>query len=113
MANFVINTATAGDNTIGMGQVSRKLGLTSLALTSVGAQTITFKSETSGSESTSLSGPMALSAGVPLVLSYSPPAGDGQRAQPYLETLAGDNLIITLAMGVQVSGFGTYASTNV
>lgn len=113
MPSFVINSATAGDATLGAGEPNRKLGLTSLALIASGAQTITLKTETPGSETASLSGPMVLAANVPFVLPFAPPASEGQRPGPYLETLAGDYLILTLAASVQVSGFGTYSASPV
>jgi hypothetical protein len=113
MPNFVINTASAGDATLGAGQPNRKLGLTSLVLTAFAADTITLKSETPGTSTTSLSGPIALTAGTPFVIPMAPPGSAGQRPQPYVETNPGDSLILTLATGIQTSGFGTYVETPV
>ncbi len=102
MATFVIDTAVSGNNTIVAGVTGKIIRVTSLVLVCAGTVTVQWFSG-----ATKLSGAMPFVANTGYALS-SPPGLDANRQNPYLQTLAGDNLILALGGNVQVSGHGTY-----
>ena len=102
MQTFVIDTATAGNNTIVPGVAGRRIKLTSLLLNVAGTVTVQWFSGT-----TKLSGPLTYLEGDGYTLSFAPPASGGMEPQGYLITNAGDPLILALGGAVQVSGHAT------
>jgi hypothetical protein len=90
-----IDVATAADHELVAAVAGLRMRVLSLTLTAANTVTITWKSG-----ATQLSGAMTLVAGVPLTLPYNPVG--------WLESAAGESLVLALGGGVQVSGVLTY-----
>lgn len=101
MAQFVIDTATMGNNVIVAGVANKRIKVTSLVIVVAGAVTTQWLSG-----ATALSGAMSFTTGGGYALALSPSIGLTKEA--YLVTNTGDNLILALGGAVQVSGHGTW-----
>ena len=97
----VIDTATAGANTLVAGVTGKKIQVIQYTLNAVADNTMTFKSATN-----KLTGPMSLSASE-VIISVTAPS-TYQTVNALFETNSGESLILTLANATQVSGHYTY-----
>jgi hypothetical protein len=93
-----ISAAASGDNTILVAVTGKRLCVLGIFLMAAGAVNATVKSNT-----TALSGAIPLAANGGFVV--PPPANP---EMDWLETNAGEALVLTLSGAVQVSGFITY-----
>ena len=93
----VIDAASAGDNTVVRAIPGKRIVVTALYLVSTSANTLQFRTGTTGND---LTGGMALAANGVLQAGYHP---DGHFA-----TVAGDLLNLRLSGGTSVDGWLTY-----
>lgn len=94
-----VDTSTSGDNTIVAAEAGRKIKLLSYVLVADGAVFVRWKS----GASTNLSGRLSLAANGGAV---APPANPD--AGPWLETSAGEALVLNLSGAVEVGGHISY-----
>jgi hypothetical protein len=88
-----VNISSSGDNIVVSGANGKVTRVYKLFIVATSSVTLTFKDGASNS----LSGPIALAANESLTLSFD-------NASPWFQTTAGNNFIINLGSGVQVSG---------
>lgn len=92
LASSPFNASTAATHVVNAGESGKTCTVHSLVLVASGTVAVTIKD----SDGNSLSGPMQLISGVPLVLPHS--------NRPWFTAPSGKGISITLGSGVQVSG---------
>jgi len=101
MHTVKIDTAASGNTTLVTGSAGRRIVVLGYHLVAAGPVTATVKSDT-----TALTGPMSMVAGVPHDAAIATWLVGGP--QPHLEGAGGEALVLTLSGAVQVSGHLTY-----